>query len=181
MKIKTFTLFLLVSWNALGQSYEGFKFEFKDGTVIHGKVFSDKWYKPNPKGVSIQVRGKIYLHHYPYTSMKTYAPPPYEAYETNPIPIPRCAPTRISFMHFRNSTLKSLYKSYSQVDNKECKAISRSILTAIRKTGPTKEERPSHKKTKIWDKDVRAEYHTMLRHNYMIYGGDLNERKYINK
>lgn len=181
MKIKIFILFLLVSWNALGQSYKGFKFEFKDGTVIYGKVFSDKWYKPTPKGVSIEVEGKIYIHHYPYTGEGTYAPPLYEGFETNPMPVPRCTPTRISFIHFKNSTLKSLHRSYSLSNNKEHKAISKSILAAIYKTRPTEKERPSPKRSKIWDKDVRIEYDGLFRYNYMIYGGHLNERKYINK
>ena len=182
MKIKILILFLLTSLNVSSQTPRGFKFEFKDGTVVYGKVFSDQFYRPNNKGISIQVDGKIYVHHYPtreYT--RTYAPP-YLDIEYNPYGIPTCSPTRISFMHFKNSTLKSLYNSYSKMTNRENIVISKSILGAMHMKGPrTKWEKADPEKTKLWHTNVQNEFGLFIRYKHMIYGGDLNEGKYINK
>ena len=178
---------LLLAFSATAEEPKGFKFEFKDGTVVYGKVFSDRWYSPNPKGISIQTMDKkIYIHHYPYSykNAPTYYSPSLDTIAIQqPYGVPSCSPTRISFMHFKNSTLKSLYTSYSRINNREYVAISKSILSSMNKKGySNKKEIPTPEKSKEWNRRIRAEYGLLLRYGTGItYGGDINDRKYINK
>ena len=172
---------LIILFLAFGASaQEGFKFEFKDGTIVYGKVFSDRWYGPNTKGISIETMDKkIYIHDYPPTH---YAPPLYTV-EYNPYGIPNCSPTRISYMHFKNSTLKSLYKSYSSTNNKKHTAISKSILSSMNKKGPSNDkEVPSIKKTEEWKRRINTQYGLIIEYgNRIKFGEDMYDRKYINK
>ena len=168
------------------------KFSFKDGTVVYGKIYSARWYKPNEKGISIQIDDKIYLHHYPFVEayetslpsmdrLSSYAPPSYKEY--NPNCIPHCSPTRISFAHFKKDTLKSLYNKYSKVNTVSAQSISRSIVSAYWQKKPIKErEKASPKKTLRWQKNVEKEYDLFISQDmFLIWGKLYNSPKYIKK
>jgi hypothetical protein len=150
------------------------KFEFKDGTIIWGKVYNDYFHKVNREGLTIEIGNKIYLHHYPaykkitaidyrsgtYTikeESNEYAPPISHApLSRNPWSVPNCVPTRINFIHFKRSTLKDLYNSYSKVNSKEAKSITKAIVLAYNKKTIMPKDRAHPYKTKEYEKRVEV-------------------------
>ena len=109
---------------------------FKDGTVLrNAKIhmgINGEW-RPRADGITLEVGGRIYFHHYPYREIKrTIAIPGPDngRYETNyvtrvyrvPTPrppmeqtwnpngLPECVPSRIRFIHFDANTLNTMYK-----------------------------------------------------------------------
>ena len=130
----------------LAMTYEGYSelatgnnipiVRFKDGTILRNvKVhmgISGEW-RPRADGLTLEVGGKIYFHHYPYVENKrTFAIPSSDdgLYKTsyvtrvyrvptprppleqhwNPNGIPSCVPSRIRFIHFDANTLNTMYK-----------------------------------------------------------------------
>ena len=109
---------------------------FKDGTVLrNAKIhmgINGEW-RPRTDGITLEVGGRIYFHHYPYRQIKktiAISGPDNGRYETNyvtrvyqiPTPrppteqtwnpngLPECVPSRIRFIHFDANTLNTMYK-----------------------------------------------------------------------
>lgn len=109
---------------------------FKDGTILkNAKIHmgaNGEW-RPRADGLTLEIDGRIYFHHYPYTVMnRTFAVPvsddgkyrvryekrtyrvptprPPVEQHWNPNSIPACAPSRIRFIHFDANTLNAIYK-----------------------------------------------------------------------
>jgi hypothetical protein len=155
-----YLILILITFNAASQTVPRFKFGFKDGTVVWGKVYSDSAHKVNKDGLTIETsEGKIYLHHYPvykkaitqfgeqwvdhgngtYIPLKEpvdYTPHIPPVNETNPWSIPNCVPTRINFIQFDKRTLRDLYNSYSRYNSKEARSIAKGISLAYNKGKP---------------------------------------------
>ena len=121
----------------------GFLFQFKDGTRFRGKIYNGAGSFTegiNETGPILQtLDNKIYIHHYPTRNLKqsrhpitgwidngdgTYSEPPVEipspptyghphTIDPNPMFLPSCIPSRISFMQFNRRTLDDLYNYYS--------------------------------------------------------------------
>ena len=132
--------FLMVSTAGFGGELVGGNklpsVRFKDGTILENvKIHLGKngQWRPRVDGVTLEVGGRIYFHHYPYREVRRsyslpapdkgeYAlttvtrafriptPHPPKEEHWNPNGIPECAPSRIQFIHFDANTLNSMYK-----------------------------------------------------------------------
>lgn len=196
-------IFLLFSGSFMALSApKDFVFEFKDGTVIRGTIYSDLFYSINKAGLTILTEdAKIYFHHYPFeennykytNKTPTIYAPPISSEVAVPFGTPHCTPSRISFFHFKRKTLKSLYDSYSKSNTPQGLEIKKAIVVAYNKPVPMPREKGSVEKTKVWQGRVERELGSLFKYGHQpnfhrakgvkgwVWGKDIFPKKHFKK
>ena len=185
MKTKILIItFFLFNCTLFAQSLNKFVFEFKDGTIVHGKIYCDPPsilypHSINERGLTIETQGKIYIHHYPSHKIINH----YDngVYETQEVPTmfappnylesfpaygsPTCCPTRINFYYFNKKTLKSLYNAYSRDNTPFNQKVRKGIALAYNKNVHSNNfEKSSVAKTKDWQRRVENDFGKLIKY-----------------
>jgi hypothetical protein len=156
------TLFLAVTVTAQSQL-----FKFRDGTTLKAKIHTGDQWGPNSRGVVLKVDDAVYFHDYP-SGPESLAPPIHES-DANPFSLPSCAPSRISFRHFKPDTLRNLNADFGRMPTTTITDARRGINAAL--STPTRFHQPARTSlTSTWRRMVEHEMGGHFRNGQAVWG-----------